>query len=73
MIGSGKSKRSYLNNQRMRREYLDQWEDRLPRAEKQEPYKKLGLPLVLMPFVLMFCGGCEIGRASCRERVSDYV
>ena len=42
----------------MQREYLDHWEERLPRAEKPETYKKLGLPLVLMPFVLMFCGGC---------------
>ena len=42
----------------MQREYTDHWEDRLPRAEKPESYKKLGLPLVLAPFVLMFCGGC---------------
>lgn len=42
----------------MSQEYLEHWEDRLPRAEKPESYKKLGLPLVLMPFVLMFCGGC---------------
>ena len=58
MTGAGKSKRSRVNRQRMSQEYLEHWEDRLPRAEKPESYKKLGLPLVLLPFVLMFCGGC---------------
>ena len=55
---SGQSKRARANRRRMQREYTDHWEDRLPRAEKPESYKKLGLPLVLAPFVLMFCGGC---------------
>ena len=58
MTGAGKSKRSRANRRRMSQEYLEHWEDRLPQAPKQEPYKKLGLPLVLLPFVLMFCGGC---------------
>ena len=58
MTNTGRSKRSRANRQRMQREYTDHWEDRLPTVDKQEPYKKLGLPLVLMPFVLMFCGGC---------------
>ena len=58
MTGAGKSKRSRANRRRMSQEYLEHWEDRLPTVDKQEPYKKLGLPLVLLPFVLMFCGGC---------------
>ena len=58
MTNMGRSKRSRANRRRMSQEYLEHWEDRLPRAEKPESYKKLGLPLVLLPFVLMFCGGC---------------
>ena len=52
------SKRASANRHRLNQEYLDQWEDRLPRIEKPQSYRKLGLPLVLAPFVLMFCGGC---------------
>ena len=60
MTNTGQSKRARANRRRMQREYTDHWEDRLPTVDKQEPYKKLGLPLVLMPFVLMFCGGCVV-------------
>lgn len=54
----GRSNRARANTRKMNAVYKDTWEDRLPRADKPKLYKKLGLPLILLPFVLMFCGGC---------------
>jgi len=58
MTNSGQSKRSRAYQRQLDDEYQRVWGHRLPQDEKQQPYKKFGLPLVLAPFALMFCGGC---------------
>jgi len=58
MTNSGQSKRSRAYQRQLDDEYQRVWGHRLPQDEKPQPYKKFGLPLVLAPFALMFCGGC---------------
>jgi hypothetical protein len=58
MTNTGQSKRSRAYQRQLDDEYQRVWGHRLPQDEKQQPYKKFGLPLVLAPFALMFCGGC---------------
>ena len=58
MTNTGQSKRSRAYRRELNDEYQRVWGHRLPQDEKSQPYKKIGLPLVLAPFVLMACGGC---------------
>jgi len=58
MTNTGQSKRSRAYRRELNDEYQRVWGHRLPQDEKSQPYKKIGLPLVLAPFALMFCGGC---------------
>jgi len=73
MTNTGQSKRSRAYQRQLDDEYQRVWGHRLPQDEKPQPYKKFGLPLVLAPFALMFCGGCVGSFAICPEGINQVA